>query len=101
MASRLAAACAALALSAAPALAQGMLCGDRDSMVKRLETGFGEAQQSYGLVNGRAVVEIWVSPDTGSFTILRTMSDGRSCIIAAGEAWRVKDLAAFIPGEAA
>lgn len=73
-------------LATQPALAQ-MVCGERDDIVKQLESKYGETRQSLGLQQGRGVVEIYASEETGSWTILVTDPRGRSCLLAAGEAF--------------
>ena len=65
-----------------------MACGEREAMVQRLERGFGEVQKGAGLVSAAHLLEVWRSDKTGTWTILMTDADGRSCVIAVGEAWR-------------
>lgn len=62
------------------------VCKDRTELIKVLAKKFGETQRSYGLQNDRRVLELYASPD-GSWTALLTMPSGRSCVVAAGEAW--------------
>jgi hypothetical protein len=70
-----------------PAAAQNGLCADRTKIVERLQTKYGESRQGVGVAQGQRVVEIWASEDSGSWTIVMTMPDGSSCLIAAGEDW--------------
>jgi hypothetical protein len=78
-----------LASSAAMAQAVGAVaCGQRDSVIQRLERAFGEVQKGAGLVSAAQLVEVWRSDETGTWTILMTDADGMTCIVAAGEAWR-------------
>lgn len=60
------------------------MCGEREQMVQDLEHQFSETPMAVGQVDGQAIVEILVS-ETGSWTILATGTDGRSCIVSAGE----------------
>lgn len=78
---------AALAGFMAPAQAQRqtMLCGLRDDMGKMLDQRFGEQPQAGGIVGDR-IVELLVS-QTGSWTILITSADGRSCVVTGGDDW--------------
>lgn len=73
-----------------PAMNANMLgmnmCSDRAHIVSELEQQFNENVTAVGMVDQNAVVEIFVS-DTGSWTILATGTDGKSCIISAGEGW--------------
>jgi hypothetical protein len=86
------AATAALAVTAGPAQAQ-MICGERDAIVAQLERKYGETRRSVGLQEGRAVVEVYASDKTGSWTILVTDTRGRSCLMAAGEAFEALTVA--------
>jgi hypothetical protein len=40
-----------------------------------------------GLANNGGVIEVLRSPDSATFTIVITMPDGQSCMIAAGQSW--------------
>ncbi|MEM9476868.1 MAG: hypothetical protein AAGA71_16350 [Pseudomonadota bacterium] len=72
-----------------PTLAQAQqFCADRQAITDRLKTGYGEAYAGGGLRNGNSVFEIWKSDEKGTWTILMTMADGRSCVMASGTNWR-------------
>lgn len=60
------------------------LCGERDAMVTDLAEQFHESPLATGLVDESAVLEIFVSA-AGSWTILATGTDGKSCVMAVGE----------------
>ena len=79
----------AVTLSAGEASAQAV-CGKRDSIIAQLKQKYGETRQSLGLQQGRGVVEIFASEETGSWTILVTDPRGHSCLMAAGEAFQVE-----------
>ncbi|PJI39054.1 hypothetical protein [Ferrovibrio sp.] len=64
---------------------QAMLCGLRDDMGKMLDQRFGEQPQAGGIVGDR-IVELLVS-QSGSWTILITGADGRSCVVTGGDDW--------------
>jgi hypothetical protein len=72
---------------AGTALAQNQNCGDRDQIVTQLQERWGETRQNMGLNQGNSIVEVFVSDTTGTWTILVTIPDGTSCLIAAGENW--------------
>ena len=62
-------------------------CGERDTVVERLETKFSEQLAMGGLQNTQrtqSVMEVWASVETGTFTVLLTDPNGISCIVAAG-----------------
>jgi hypothetical protein len=81
-----------LAATAGAAEAQ-MVCGKRDAIVAQLERKYGETRRSVGLQQGRAVVEVYASEKTGSWTILVTGTDGKSCLMAAGDAFEALTVA--------
>lgn len=67
--------------------AQATSCGMRDKMVEKLETKYSEHLAAGGLQKVSsvdAVMEIWASSETGTFTVLITNPQGVSCIVAAG-----------------
>lgn len=74
----------------AQAQPQPLLCGLRDDMGKMLVQRFGEHPQAAGIVGDR-VVELLVS-QTGSWTILITGTDGRSCVVTGGEDWTARPI---------
>ena len=61
-------------------------CGTRDVMVETLAKKFEENPVALGVVNSGAVLEIFVS-DSGTWTILATSADGRSCVLSVGVGW--------------
>ena len=77
---------AVLSLWPAPATGQ-MLCGPRDGLAELLKQRFGETQQAVGVsADARRIVELFVAPD-GSWTIVVTDTQGRSCIVLTGKDW--------------
>ena len=68
-----------------PALAA--ICATRESLVVRLEALFQETLTARGLQSGNALIEVFASKETGSYTILMTRPDGISCIMSAGSHW--------------
>lgn len=81
---------AAAAVVAGPALAddgRSQVCLDRQTMVKRLTERFGEQQLAMGLAD-KGGMEIYASGDTGTWTVVISLPDGRSCLLAAGGMWQ-------------
>ena len=72
----------------ATSLANGRpVCGPRDQALRQLENRHSEQVFGRGLApDGTAIVELFVSK-SGSWTVLVSRPDGRSCIVAAGESW--------------
>lgn len=93
---------ALLCAATTPALADGtppQACGQRDAVVERLRTNYGEERTGAGLSDSRGIIEVYASRNTGTWTILLTLPDGRSCLIAAGESWQVGPPPDRAPGE--
>ena len=65
----------------------GPPCGPRKALTKKLEQAYGETRQGVGLTGGQALFEVWAS-ETGTWTLLLTRPDGRSCVMAVGENWQ-------------
>lgn len=77
-----------LITTAAPAFAAN--CAKRDIVVDRLKDKFSEQLAAGGLQASRTattLVEVWASPETGTFTVMLTNANGVSCIVAAGTDW--------------
>ena len=70
---------------AAPAAAETK-CGDRGDILKHLSRNYKEAPVAMGLVSNGNVLEV-LSSGNGSWTIIITRPDGKSCVMAVGEAW--------------
>lgn len=62
-------------------------CGERRRIVDRLAREYGETQTARGLSGSDGVMEVFASPDSGTWTILLTLPTGETCLIAAGEYW--------------
>jgi hypothetical protein len=84
-----------LASLSAPAMAQGAACAPRDVVVKRLADAYGETRKSMGLGSQGAVIEVFASDTSGSWTITVTGTNGVTCLIAAGQAF--EDVADALP----
>jgi len=72
---------------AMPAGAQSGPCAPRETVVQRLAEAYGETRQSMGLGANNAVVEVFASTASGSWTITVTGTNGITCLIAAGRAF--------------
>ncbi len=68
------------------AISQTLQCGNRDHMVKTLGSRFKEDRFAMGLASSVNLFEVFISKK-GTWTILSTRADGRTCIIAAGKSW--------------
>jgi hypothetical protein len=68
--------------------AAGDVCGQRSDLVERLLSEFRENQAAVGTLHESAILEVFVS-DQGTWTILATGTDGRSCVLAAGQDFEI------------
>lgn len=92
------AATVALAIMGTDALAQNMRnCGPRDHVLNRLAEGYGETRQSVGLGANNAVIEVFASEETGTWTITVTTPNGLTCLVASGQAYEA--LAEALPAQ--
>ena len=66
-------------------------CAARDRVVHSLETSYGEVFAGGGIQNAQRIFEVWYSEEKGTWTILMTRADGKSCIMASGTNWREGD----------
>lgn len=85
-------------LLGAASLAQaqtGQHCAPRDQVVQRLASKYGETRQSMGLGHNNAMMEVFASLESGSWTITVTMANGITCLVASGQAF--EELAEALP----
>lgn len=75
----------ALALSTLSAQAQ-FICGGHSDLVAALAKALQQKQIGYGVVGQAAIVEVYVSA-SGTWSMLVTDVQGRSCIFATGDGW--------------
>ena len=83
------------ALNARSASAQ-TACGERAKFLSNLAKTHKEAPTSIGVTSAGQVVEVLTSAG-GSWTIIVTAANGRTCVVAAGEAWESITRAALGP----
>ncbi|MFQ5774209.1 MAG: hypothetical protein ACE5GS_06815 [Kiloniellaceae bacterium] len=71
-----------------PAAAQPA-CAPRAQVLAWLGATYGEAPVAAGVTGGGELLEVLARADGTSWTILVTSPLGRTCVVAAGEGWRV------------
>lgn len=59
-------------------------CGPREDVVQALASKFGETRRSVGMSGSNQMMELFAADDTRTWTILVTLPDGRSCLVASG-----------------
>jgi hypothetical protein len=69
------------------ALAQGPQCAPRDQVMDLLATKYGETRQGMGIANNSAVMEVFASDNTGTWTITVSSPDGIMCLVASGQGY--------------
>ena len=65
-------------------------CAARDQVTARLAQEFSEQLTAGGYQDATrdgGIVEVWASPQTGTFTVMLTDAQGVSCILATGTDW--------------
>ncbi len=87
-----------IAFHGAPVVAQGQ-CGTHAGMMAQLDREYSEGRIGLGLSGPMSAFEIWVSAETGTWTILQIYPNGMACVRASGERWQ-SDVP-YIPGDPA
>lgn len=77
----------AILLSTQHVFGQGANCASHDTVVARLADSYGETRQSMGLGHNNAVIEVFASDETGTWTITVTTANGITCLVASGLAF--------------
>lgn len=82
------AAAALMAASAAPAHAQATACVKRTDLIQHLANKYQEAPAAVGLADNGALLEVFASKSGETWTVMVTMPNGISCMVATGEQWQ-------------
>lgn len=61
-------------------------CAPRAEILDKLVTRYSEERQSIGIAANNSVIEVFAS-ETGSWSIIATMTSGETCLIATGESF--------------
>ena len=88
-----------ISMQQASAEARVPKCAPRASVVEQLANKYGEIQHSIGLGANNAVVEVFASPTSGSWTITVTSVAGVTCLVASGQAFETLAEARRPPGK--
>lgn len=79
-------------LSFAPQVASAQLselvCDDSSRLEEQLTSVVGAQRQGWGLRDPEALLEIWIVPETGAWTVVQNYANGTSCIMAMGAHWQ-------------
>ena len=70
-------------------------CHDYVKMAEHLGAKYAEKPVAFGMQSNGNLLQVFASPDTGTWTILSVSPKGTSCIVAAGKSWedmpKIKD----------
>jgi hypothetical protein len=72
---------------ASPALAQPMRCHTRQAVLEHLAKNYQEHTAELGVANNGGIVELFAAKDGKTWTIVITMPNGPTCLLAAGKDW--------------
>ena len=78
-----------LLVASSSAVAQGRSCGDREYFLNQLEEKYDEVVEHVAIIGEGMLVEWTVSP-SGSWSMLVTIPNGETCMIAVGHSWEDK-----------
>ncbi len=76
-----------MVLAAQQLQAQPRNCAPRADVVQRLTDSYGETRKGIGIARQGAVMEVFASDDTGTWTITVTLPNGVTCLIASGQSF--------------
>ncbi len=76
-----------MALAAQQVQAAGQNCAPREDVLTRLHETYGETRRGLGLARQGAVMELFASGESGSWTITVTLPNGITCLVTSGQAY--------------
>ena len=76
--------------------AQSPQCGERSKIVAFLSGKHKEQQAAIGLSKEGRLMEIWSNKRSNSFTVLMTWPNMRSCIVAAGREFEMREITSHV-----
>lgn len=68
---------------------QDLICDDSARIEEQLERVVGARREGQGIRDPEALIQIWIVPRNGDWTIVQSYANGTSCIVAMGEHWQV------------
>ncbi len=74
-----------MVLAAQHLQAQTRNCAPRADVVRQLAQDYGETRRGVGLARQGAMMEVFASDNSGSWTITMTLPDGVTCLVASGQ----------------
>lgn len=77
----------AIMLTLKSAYANPENCAERGKLLNKLNERYGESLQTTGLTPNGHLIETYAHPGTGTWTIILTLPNGISCMLASGKAY--------------
>jgi len=71
-----------------PALAGQVACSQRDDVLAQLGSKYKEAPKAAGVANNGGLIEVLTSDEGKTWTLILSMPNGTSCLLASGEHWQ-------------
>ena len=62
-------------------------CGQRTTVLNYLSAKYSEKPIAMGVAANGGLIEVLTSLEGSTFTIIVTMPEGETCMVAAGESW--------------
>lgn len=62
-------------------------CGQRATVLDYLSAKYSEKPIAMGIAANGGLIEVLTSTEGSTFTIIVTMPEGETCMVAAGEGW--------------
>lgn len=78
----------AFTLVAATDARADIACGERHDVLAKLAEQYKESPVGVGLASNGGVIELLTSESGTTWTLIITVPNGQSCILAAGENWQ-------------
>lgn len=74
-------------------------CGKRDDILAQLSERYREAPVGIGVAGNGGLIELVTASTGATWTLLITLPNGPTCLLAAGQDWQPLQTAAFVgPG---
>lgn len=64
-----------------------VVCDDSARLEAQLTQNSGAQKQGWGMREPDTLIEVWIVPGSGDWTMVQTHANGTSCIVAFGEHW--------------
>lgn len=70
-----------------PAQMADVICDESQRLEQQLRANRDTKPLGHGLRDPDTLMQVWVTPGTGSWMLVQRYSNGTSCIVAMGENW--------------